>query len=63
MMHRQAVEEAGQLWEKHRMSEPVQPGQPFPQNSAEYDSVEESVQVLEMQLQELGRGDAGGHWR
>ena len=27
IMHRQAVDESGQLGEKHRMSEPVQPGQ------------------------------------
>jgi len=60
IMHGQAVDESGQLWENHRMGEPVRPGQPFAQNPDEYDAVEERVQVLERQLQELGRGDADG---
>lgn len=60
VMHGQAVDESRQLWENHRMGEPVQPGQPYPQNPDEYDAVEERVQVLERQLQELGSGDADG---
>ncbi len=51
--HGQALEARERAWQKHRMGQPIQPGQPIPFIPQEYSRADEHVQVLEQQLADI----------
>lgn len=52
---REATDEERRLWDKHKMGNPIGPGEPFPILQEDYADADDRVAVLTWQLEELSR--------